>query len=504
MPLYLAYTEAVPDGVQELVRVEADSPDLYGILFFDATDRLIQVVAGQAASGPPYWGTENWSLANLPRAQQSSTELIGPALPQQGQPGWLLIRQPLRYLFDEGAEGAVGLHVRLASLTEQIRMENLAGVVKPFLRAPDGVLLDPTGMAVPDEPAGLVRGPEVFPGWHIDYVITAADILSPLRNAQLGMYGLACLMVLGTVLLFWALARSLRRRIDRLVEGAEAFSSGDLHFQLDVPGPRKDEIDQVAYAFNAMAQRLREMIQRTIQVEKMAVLGEFATGVAHEVRNPLATIKLTVQALERRETDMRRRGLLQDVEGEIDRLNRVVGDLLDYGRPVAAEPEHFEVRRAFRQAVAMTSNRARELGITVTASGDSRLVLYANPDQVAQCLVNLLSNAIEACGGVGGARGSVRLRAHREGARIRVDVTDDGIGVASGVLPRITEPFFTTRAKGTGLGLSITRQLVLLNGGDMGIESEPGEGTTVTLLLPASDHVNNLQKHYHADTNTNY
>jgi len=306
------------------------------------------------------------------------------------------------------------------------------------------------------------------------------------------------------VLLFWALARSLRRRIDRLVEGAEAFSSGDLHFQLDVPGPRKDEIDQVAYAFNAMAQRLREMIQRTIQVEKMAVLGEFATGVAHEVRNPLATIKLTVQALERRETDMRRRGLLQDVEGEIDRLNRVVGDLLDYGRPVAAEPEHFEVRRAFRQAVAMTSNRARELGITVTASGDSRLVLYANPDQVAQCLVNLLSNAIEACGGVGGARGSVRLRAHREGARIRVDVTDDGIGVASGVLPRITEPFFTTRAKGTGLGLSITRQLVLLNGGDMGIESEPGEGTTVTLLLPASDHVNNLQKHYHADTNTNY
>ncbi|WP_152205521.1 sensor histidine kinase [Marinobacter changyiensis] len=504
MPLYLAYTEAVPDGVQELVRVEADSPDLYGILFFDATDSLIQVVAGQAASGPPYWGTENWSLADLPRVQKNNTEIIGPALPRAGQPGWLLIRQPLGYLFDESAEGAVGLHVRLASLTEQIRTENLAGVVRPYLRAPGGALLDPTGTAVPRQPAGLVRGPEVFPGWHIDYVITAADILSPLRNAQLGMYGLACLMALGTVLLFWALARSLRRRIDRLVQGAEAFSSGDLHFQLDVPGPRKDEIDQVAYAFNAMAQRLREMIQRTIQVEKMAVLGEFATGVAHEVRNPLATIKLTVQALERREADMRRRGLLQDVEGEIDRLNRVVGDLLDYGRPVAAEPEHFEVRRAFRQAVAMTSSRARELGITVTASGDSRLLLYANPDQVSQCLVNLLSNAIEACGGVRGAGGSVRLRAHREGARIRVDVTDDGIGVAPDVLPRVTEPFFTTRAKGTGLGLSITRQLVQLNGGEMNIESEPGEGTTVTLLLPASDHVNNLQKHYHADTNTDY
>lgn len=504
MPLYLAYTEAVPEGVRELVRVEADSPDLYGILFFDADDRLIQVVAGQAASGPPYWGTENWSLADLPRVEKNNTELIGPSLPAEGQPGWLLIRQPLRYLFDEGAEGAVGLHVRLASLTEQIRTENLAGVVKPFLRAPGGVLLDSTGTAVPRKPAGLVNGPEVFSGWHIDYVITAADILSPLRNAQLGMYGLACLMVLGTMLLFWALARSLRRRIDRLVQGAEAFSSGDLHFQLDVPGPRKDEIDQVAYAFNAMAQRLREMIQRTIQVEKMAVLGEFATGVAHEVRNPLATIKLTVQALERREADVRRRGLLQDVEGEIDRLNRVVGDLLDYGRPVSAEPEHFEVRRAFRQAVAMTSSRARELNVTVTASGDSRLVLYANPDQVTQCLVNLLSNAIEACAEVVEGGHAVRLRAHREGARIRIDVTDNGAGVASDVLPRVTEPFFTTRAEGTGLGLSITRQLVLLNGGDMSIESEPGQGTTVTLLLPASDHVNNIQKHYHADSNTDH
>ncbi|MBQ0846239.1 sensor histidine kinase [Marinobacter psychrophilus] len=482
-PLYLSYNDAVPEGVKELVRVEADSPDLYGVLFFDGNGELADVVPGQASSGSPYWSRESWSLKGLPTVTFGSSEIIGPHLPDGDGPAWLLIRQPLRNSADLAIEGSIGLHVRLASLTELMRTENPAGVLKSFLRTPAGDLLNATGSLQTPTPEALRTGPEVMPDWRIDYVVSTSDILSPLRDAQLGLYALASVMVLGTVALFWALARSLRRRVARLTQGAEAFASGDLKFRLQAPKNDKDEIDVLAHAFNAMADRLQEMIQRTVQAEKLAVLGEFATGVAHEVRNPLATIKLTVQALEKGEADDQRRDLLISMEDEIDRLNRVVGNLLDYARPVAGAPQQVDIRRIFRHASILTSALADTQQVTVSTSGDPRQSVYASPDQVIQCLVNLVANAIQACkpGGV------VQLRAFRNGDRITVDITDNGCGMHASVLQRVTEPFFTTRQEGTGLGLSITHQLIELNEGHMLIQSTEGVGTTVSVTLPAAN-----------------
>ena len=480
MPLYLLYSDAVPEGLQELVRVEADAPDLYGILFFDANDRLSEVIPGQAASGQPYWGRDNWSIRELPSVYLGTSEIIGPSLTSGAGPGWLLIRQPLRDIAGQSSDGAIALHVRLASLTELMRTESLAGVLRPFLRTPAGDLLDPTGNLKSSEPEGLRTGPEVLPGWRIDYLVSAGDILSPLRNAQFGLYALAGVMALGIVALFWALARSLRRRVSRLVAGAEAFASGNLHFRLVTPRNDKDEIDVVAHAFNAMADRLQEMIERTVQAEKMAVLGEFATGVAHEVRNPLATIKLTVQALEKGEPDSRRRDLLISVEEEIDRLNRVVGDLLDYGRPVAGEPQAVAIGQVFRHASILTSGLADSRGVAVTVSGNPCLAVYASPDQVIQCLVNLVANAIQAC--EPGCQ--VQLKAFPSGDSVTIAIIDDGCGMDETILAQVMEPFFTTRQEGTGLGLSITRQLIELNGGRLEIHSTPGKGTTVSMRLP--------------------
>ncbi|MDN3517863.1 HAMP domain-containing sensor histidine kinase [Aquisalimonas lutea] len=480
MPLYLTAEVRVPEGVEELVRVEADSPDLYGILFFDGDDRLANLVPGQAASGPPYWSRRGWSIAPLPRTRTGGTEIIGPHVPDSGAPGWLLIRQPLRGMQGGERRGHVALHVRLASITERIRIEDLSGATRTFLQLPDGRLLTPTGRPVSKAPPDLMQGPEVLPGWHIAYQIEAEHILNPVRTAQLGMYSLAGATGVGLVLVFWRLARSLRRRVNRLVDGADTLAAGDLQFRLRVHEDRWDEIDVVAHGFNAMADRLQQMLQRTIQSEKMAVLGEFATGVAHEVRNPLATIKLTVQALARKEHDQRRRELLVDVEQEIDRLNRVVGDLLTYGRATAGESACFEIRTAFRKATTVVEASARDKGVDISTSGDSRLCVYANAEQVVQCLVNLLANAVEACG----EDDVIRLRAHEEHAQVRIDVTDNGRGMDAATLERVTDPFYTTREDGTGLGLSITRQLALLNGGSLELASEPGEGTTVTLRLP--------------------
>lgn len=229
------------------------------------------------------------------------------------------------------------------------------------------------------------------------------------------------------------------------------------------------------------AARLRTVIDRTVQVEKMAVLGQFATGVAHEVRNPLATMKTTVQALGRDEPDPDRRDLLADLEAEVDRLNRVVNDLLTYGRPHPAARGTVVLREILRRTAALLQPAAAERGVTVATTGDSTLALYADEDHVQQVLVNLGLNAVQACE----RGGAVTLRAAGHGYWTIIEITDDGCGIPAEHLARITDPFYTTKPTGSGLGLTISQQMVEANGGKMRIESQLGVGTHIRLSFPA-------------------
>lgn len=273
-----------------VLRLEADLPDLYGILFFDARGELWTIVAGQAASGPPYWSPATWRIDDLPKVVVDGVEIIGPRLPENGRSGWILMRQTISS--GEGLSGSVALHVRLASLTEQLAGAGVSGVVRVLLRTPGGAVLDATGRPVEDR-GTFVDGPDVLPGWRIVLDLHPGTILQPLAEARNWLYAAGALIALLIIGMFYALSRSLRRRVDALVEGANSLASGNLNYRLP-EGRRNDEISVVAGAFNTMAERLRLLIDRTVRAEKMAVLGEFATGMAHEIRNPLATMKTTV------------------------------------------------------------------------------------------------------------------------------------------------------------------------------------------------------------------
>ncbi|MCR6632437.1 MAG: HAMP domain-containing protein [Magnetospirillum sp.] len=137
--------------------------------------------------------------------------------------------------------------------------------------------------------------------------------------------------------------------------GADAVSAGRLGYRLPETG--NDEINVVSRAFNSMSVKLSQLIERTVSIEKMAVLGQFATGVAHEVRNPMATIKTSVQALARSEGDAERKEILDGVSAEIDRLSRVMEDLLEYGRPRPPEIGAVPVRELFRRLEALVTPR---------------------------------------------------------------------------------------------------------------------------------------------------
>ena len=462
-----------------LLRVEADSPDLYGVIFFDWNDNLDRLVAGQAASGPPYWSKTGWDIRGLPRVEHEGIEFIGPQLPENGNSGWILMRQHIR---DNGLgqNTSVALHMRLASLTELLVSAGVAGVIEPLLRTPGGVVLDPTGR--PAEVTGeLIEGPSILPGWNIVMSVHPGTILQPIDQTRFWLYVTATLIILVILAIFFALSRSLRRRVDTLVQGAHSIASGDLYYRLP-EGRRRDEISTVAKAFNTMAWQLKDLIDRTVRAEKLAVLGQFATGVAHEVRNPLATMKTTVQALTRKEQDGERKVLLDDMGHQIDRLSRVVNDLLAYGRPGEANLQNAEVRELFRQSSRVLEPIAKEANVRFYTSGDSGLKLHIDPDQVLQVLLNLGINAIQACK-VGG---TVGLRAEQNEEWVEIRVTDDGAGIPKQHLLDVVQPFFTMKSKGTGLGLTISQQLVEANQGTIHIESAPQEGTTITLKFLAA------------------
>ncbi|WP_206047010.1 sensor histidine kinase, partial [Noviherbaspirillum denitrificans] len=472
-----AVSDEQPAGGQvgALLQVESDLPDLFGILFFGEDESLQKVVPGQAASGPPYWSETTLEIGGLPQTRVGDIELVGPAAPSGGNSGWLLVRYPLRDASKDGARH-VALHVRLASLTELMGADPAAGTVEPLLKTPAGYF-NRVGHVV--TPAGkLIAGPEIFPGWQPMLQVEPSQLLEPFDRARRALFIAALVGAVLIVILFWRMSTRLRQRVGQLLTGANAISSGRLEYRIADHG--EDEIATVSRAFDSMAQRLEQHLARIVRMEKLAVLGEFATSIAHEVRNPLAAVKTTVQALSRRETDERRLQLLSDVESEIDRLARVVSQLLDFGRPRPPEEEDVGVRDVLRRVMLLLEPEACKRKVAVSAQGDSDIVIVADADHVVQILLNLGMNALQASD----EDGAVVLRASRETSMAVLEVSDQGHGIPADVLPRVTDPFFTTRSKGVGLGLSISRQLAEINGGRLDIRSTPGSGTSVRIFFP--------------------
>lgn len=229
---------------------------------------------------------------------------------------------------------------------------------------------------------------------------------------------------------------------------------------------------------------LEKVQSELVRKEQLAAVGELAASIAHEVRNPLAVI-VNANAGLRRSTlsEDERETLLSIIEEETDRLNRIVGDLLRFARPVAA--------RRSAVSVADLCDDVRRNGpagyhITVDISDDPALeILWVDPGLFRVVLDNLVSNACQAMRPGGTVVVAVRRDLLSDGGEaIAFDVADSGHGMDPPVLQRATHPFFTTRPSGTGLGLPIVQRIVEAHGGELSLSSRPSAGTTATVRVP--------------------
>jgi signal transduction histidine kinase len=219
--------------------------------------------------------------------------------------------------------------------------------------------------------------------------------------------------------------------------------------------------------------------------ERLSALGNMAAAVAHEIRNPLNAVSMGLQRLrvefQPAETD-EYRALLDVVQGEVRRLNAIVEDFLSLARPFSLRPEPIIVRALVDEVLLLADGEARATGITTEREIARDLPsLHADRDRIKQVLLNLVLNAIQAMPG----GGRLTLGASVSGGALAFDVSDTGSGIAPEILPRLFEPYVTTKAKGLGLGLAIARRIVEAHGGTIEAGNRPEGGSRFRVTLPA-------------------
>lgn len=351
---------------------------------------------------------------------------------------------------------------------------------------------DPSSAARVDSSAGMLYGaallPDDLPRWRIVVAQPLADALAPVqRTARLLGMALAGTLLAALAIALFA-ARRTTRPLAELTAAAEMVGRGS-GLEPPVRLRSRDEIGTLTAAFNRMSVDLRRAERELVEAAKFAFVGELAAGVAHEVRTPLGVLRSSAQLLERslEAKDDDARELLHLLCAEVDRIERIVSELLELGRPRELRREPTSLGPIVFRAAAFVEAQAREKAVFVRRRpSESDPEVLCDPDLVYQVALNLLVNAVQ----ILPAGGSVEIGlASPHDGSAGFEVRDDGPGMTEEIRARIFEPFFTRRDGGAGLGLTFVQRVVHEHRGGISVESALGRGTVFTIELPLSGSV---------------
>jgi signal transduction histidine kinase len=287
------------------------------------------------------------------------------------------------------------------------------------------------------------------------------------------------------------LARRYTKPIQRIVESVNKVAAGDLTETLTVESG--DEIGKLSANFNEMVRKLRErelLEKRLFEAEHLSKVGQLAAGIAHEIRNPLNYISLAVDhlkgdsSLAGSEARVERDELLDKIKEEVRRANYMVLNFMSYGRPLKLRSTSICYGDLLERALSLIQDRLTEQRIELVIDIPPDLpAMEADSELLRTCLVNLITNASHAM--PKGGKITLGARYDAVESAFHLSFTDEGIGIRPEDIPKITQPYFTTRKTGIGLGLAITERIVKEHGGELSVESTLGKGSIFTISLPA-------------------
>jgi len=310
------------------------------------------------------------------------------------------------------------------------------------------------------------------------------------RAAQplLATLGILLISTIVTAFLVWRFTRP----IANLSSAAREIASGNLSVR--VPhNERTDEMGTLSRNFNDMAAELekkQELEAKLQQAEKSAVIGRLGSAIAHEIRNPLNYINLTLDHLRSKfapEEDERKANfnkLTSQLKSEVARINQQISDFLNYSRPANVSLRPMDARPVIEDSLRIVEAQAAEQEIRIAVVEQEEIPeIMGDPEFLRSVFNNLFINAVQAMG-QGGGNLSVRLLPDDDLEFVRIEVTDTGSGIPQENLEKIFEPYFSTKETGTGLGLAIVQKVVELHDGTITADSVEGEGTKFTVRLP--------------------
>ena len=320
------------------------------------------------------------------------------------------------------------------------------------------------------------------------FLLSTVSLRGTERHRVLVIAGAGAVAICGVLIV--VLASTIQRPMIELQDQIERVGEGDLRASVSF-AKRNDEIGDLGRNFNRMVQQLRESreeiehLHRTqmSRAEHFATLGELATGLAHEIRNPLAGIAGVIEIVGRDlPAASPATAVVKEVRHEIAQINRILTDLLETARPRPPQMRSTDLNTTVEHAVMLARQQVRSKPIKIEFTPEPSLPqVEHDSDQIHQVLLNLLLNAEQAIEGRGLVR--VAVLKQEDGAAV-VTVSDTGRGIPAEHLPNIFRPFFTTKGNGTGLGLSLARRIIEEHRGQIDVASGPGKGTTFSVRLP--------------------
>jgi signal transduction histidine kinase len=249
-------------------------------------------------------------------------------------------------------------------------------------------------------------------------------------------------------------------------------------------------LDQAGFAFeNALLYQVqKDRTRKMHRADRLATLGELAAGAAHEIRNPLTSIRCSIQFLRKKLNDPMDIEMADDLISEVDRINEIIEGMLSFAKPQPLKKENTQLKTILLQTIQLVSNTARKEGIEICLDYQAdQEAIFADPSQLKQVFLNIIMNSIQA---IENEPGKIYInvtfsdRQNKYTPDYLIEVIDNGDGISIENIDKIFDPFYTTKNEGTGLGLSISYGIINQHGGDIEFFSETGKGTKVKIRIP--------------------